>query len=1137
MQPAKNPLVFFLFTILILTAVQVSAQITEVGFYDPGPASAWNLTVRDDLAFVAHYHRDYFEIIDISDLENPFEVGIFRTTDYVNDIELQDDLAFVATGRSGLTIVDISDPQNPVQVAILDSPDYNAHARNINVVGDIACVADGDLRIIDVSNPEQPEDIALFEDEFIGSIVDVIIRDNLAYLSHSKEGLIIVDITDPEHPYQVGSLDTPGEPKAIELDGNFAYMTGYDCDLEVIDVSDPQNPVEVSYTSYLETPARYQDVKISGGYAYLTGYKYDYNWRPVGEFRIVDITDPANPCDIASHDLPNYANGRGIFIRDYSAFVAAWSAGLRILDFSDVMYPVEPELVDFSWVDAGQSGVIPLTISNRGHVGMIITDAAIEGDDFSSNFENEIEILPGESAQIDVTFNPESRGYREGNLTIQYEELDDKEVTVPLSGTNFGRELGFCSGYPSVVAVEDSFAYYMDGFGGGVIVNVSDPVNPFRTGYFGEPYGYGGGIKVNGDFVYLAYRYGASNYRRGLQIVDITDPVNPNEVAYFDTDDARGVDVIDNIAFLVGETRSIGSPGLRIIDVSDPENPNQIGSWGPNRSSYDVKVVGHYAYIANGWRGLKIIDITNMQQPVEVGYYDPPGKATSIAVRENLAFMASLSGGLRIIDITDPEHPNEVGYYDTPDQARDVEVVGDYAFVADYQSGLRIINISDPENPFEETYYETPYRANAVTISGELAYVADLRSLRIFDISGFTVRPPEIYVETQSIDFGDVSVGESEEATFQIDNIGNSDLTVSDISIQEYGFDTDFDGEIVISPGDERTITVSFSPNNYGEFSGTIVLLSDDPENELITIDLTGTGLAPDIELSVEELDFGEVEFRREANLTFDISNVGNFGLNVIDITVEGEDFTVEFEEALEVEPEGNVSVEVTYSADNLGGVEGLITIVSDDPVDHEVIINLSAESIWISEAELLDRLTALVNDLDLNRGQRNSLSVKLRNTGRALDRGQEHVSINVLYAFVNHVQDFVDEGVLDVGSGQLLIDSAQFIIDLIDEFGIAGNGKELVLEELPTELTMSNAYPNPFNSTTTIEFGLPEEGFVNLAIFDLTGREVIRLVQGRLSAGYHQAVLNGMDMKSGLYIARFACDNRTMVQKLTLVK
>jgi len=68
--------------------------------------------------------------------------------------------------------------------------------------------------------------------------------------------------------------------------------------------------------------------------------------------------------------------------------------------------------------------------------------------------------------------------------------------------------------------------------------------------------------------------------------------------------------------------------------------------------------------------------------------------------------------------------------------------------------------------------------------------------------------------------------------------------------------------------------------------------------------------------------------------------------------------------------------------------------------------------------------------------------------------------------------------------------------------------------------------YPNPFNPSTTIRFNLPTATQVELAVYDILGREVVRLVDRHLGLGYHAATWNGRtaagrEVPSGVYIAR----------------
>jgi hypothetical protein len=88
----------------------------------------------------------------------------------------------------------------------------------------------------------------------------------------------------------------------------------------------------------------------------------------------------------------------------------------------------------------------------------------------------------------------------------------------------------------------------------------------------------------------------------------------------------------------------------------------------------------------------------------------------------------------------------------------------------------------------------------------------------------------------------------------------------------------------------------------------------------------------------------------------------------------------------------------------------------------------------------------------------------------------------------------------------------------------------------VPTSLVLS-CYPNPFNPSTTISFSLERETNITLIIFDLTGRRVCTLAEGRWKAGAHDVRFDGAALPSGLYFARLQAGSFAKTQKLVMLK
>ncbi len=100
---------------------------------------------------------------------------------------------------------------------------------------------------------------------------------------------------------------------------------------------------------------------------------------------------------------------------------------------------------------------------------------------------------------------------------------------------------------------------------------------------------------------------------------------------------------------------------------------------------------------------------------------------------------------------------------------------------------------------------------------------------------------------------------------------------------------------------------------------------------------------------------------------------------------------------------------------------------------------------------------------------------------------------------------------------------------------GISGNQGA----ELPLKYTLEQNYPNPFNPTTTIKFALPKAGLVTLKIYDVAGREVMRLINNQnMNAGYQTQLFNGSMLSSGVYFYSLLVDNNLIAtKKMVLVK
>ena len=116
----------------------------------------------------------------------------------------------------------------------------------------------------------------------------------------------------------------------------------------------------------------------------------------------------------------------------------------------------------------------------------------------------------------------------------------------------------------------------------------------------------------------------------------------------------------------------------------------------------------------------------------------------------------------------------------------------------------------------------------------------------------------------------------------------------------------------------------------------------------------------------------------------------------------------------------------------------------------------------------------------------------------------------------------------------------SEIILGEFDEtfeiYGRNGGGTQTAGSNTPITYYISVS-PNPAKNDMTISFGIPREERVSLNVYDITGREVKKLVDSKFEAGYHTIKLNHMSLPSGIYFARFVTDGFDITKKIVLIQ
>jgi hypothetical protein len=91
--------------------------------------------------------------------------------------------------------------------------------------------------------------------------------------------------------------------------------------------------------------------------------------------------------------------------------------------------------------------------------------------------------------------------------------------------------------------------------------------------------------------------------------------------------------------------------------------------------------------------------------------------------------------------------------------------------------------------------------------------------------------------------------------------------------------------------------------------------------------------------------------------------------------------------------------------------------------------------------------------------------------------------------------------------------------------------------DNLPSGFSLEQNFPNPFNPSTTIRYGLPNRSHVSLTVFNTLGQQVALLENGEQEAGYHEVKFGGAGLSSGLYFYRLQAGMYVETKKFALTK
>jgi len=154
---------------------------------------AHDVKIRGNYAYVADRNGTAFHIVDVSNPSLPTSTYIYSLPEGSYGVFLENNIAYLGVGNSGLFIFDISNPYNPILLSQLDTPGF---ARKPFATSGYVFLADGEggVQIINVKNPTNPYIVKTIDTP--GIALATYVKDKILYVADDKNGLLILDISD-----------------------------------------------------------------------------------------------------------------------------------------------------------------------------------------------------------------------------------------------------------------------------------------------------------------------------------------------------------------------------------------------------------------------------------------------------------------------------------------------------------------------------------------------------------------------------------------------------------------------------------------------------------------------------------------------------------------------------------------------------------------------------------------------------------------------------------------------------------------------------------------------------------------------------------------------------------------------------
>ncbi len=628
------------------------------------------------------------------------------------------------------------------------------------------------------------------------------------------------------------------------------------------------------------------------------------------------------------------------FTDNYTGFICG-SHGviLRKAGFDGPILEVEPNPVQFDDTYLNETSTVMVTFANTGNQTLNVSDITFTDPSFSIDYTT-FTIEPGESGELPVYFTPATAGLIEGTMQIFSDNVTGDPYEVQLSGTGM---IYLNEGWQWIQTPYDY-----------ILTDMEFPEGQNQTGYcVGQANTYNGeGIVIkttDGGDTWEQMTPAGTPWLTGISFINL----NTGFVCGMGGDILKTSDGGET-----WESITVNSNLFKIVDVEFRDEDHGVITT-VDQGVYVTDDGGETWAIASGIDvAPKMLTYADDNTLFAVGVEDRIFKSTDGGHSWVLQYTTGTAGdillGVYFLNSQYGMAAGDLGHvYKTTDGGNTWNMTipaGDdllhTPFIWDQDTAWIV---GTPEYVYKSTdggnSWTSAYNGNFERAFYRILFTDNYTGF-ICGSHGVVLRKegyppiPAINVSPVALDFGGINLGESATLPVTVSNTGFGDLVVNDIVSTNDAFSVDMTA-FTLNPGESQTVTVTFSPDQQIPYFGQIKIMSNDPENSVSDINVTGTGVAGEINVSASQIEFDTTFIDETSMEILTISNQGQGTLSITDITSSNTAFTVNMTN-FDLLPGMNMDVEVTFAPTEVMMYEGTLTIESNDPENPVYEVELS---------------------------------------------------------------------------------------------------------------------------------------------------------------------------------------------------